>query len=87
MTDRDDRLDINTLGSLGAGHPSHVTVRRAVLAEALEQIEATWCHEFGRCTGTPCDEYFGTPKDIATHAPGCRYIHTRDALRKALASR
>ncbi len=60
-----------------------VAVDRSILVEALEQIEATWRHEFGRCTGGTCNRYQGLDEP-ESHTPKCRYVRVRDALRKAV---
>jgi NMD protein affecting ribosome stability and mRNA decay len=64
-----------------------VTVDRKLIAEALEQIEASW-HDThtSECTGCGKPAYHSPAKKeyVSEHEPDCFYVHVRDGLKKAL---
>lgn len=61
-----------------------VLVERAVLAEALEQIEASWLSHDNICTGCGADRDDSRIGLADPHRHDCRFVRVRDALRKAL---
>lgn len=61
---------------------STVAVSRAVLAEALEQIEATHIHhDYENPTVCAACDTIQRKLDGSEHAPDCRYVRVRDYLK------